>query len=109
MMSGRGYVTGDAVDEAMLELSDLWPEVPVGSIMSIPIIALGEVHGEIFLVRKVNTAPFNRDDLDAGSELATLFGARLPALVTAYFKSRGDGSSSRSLPNLTKDLEDTVD
>jgi hypothetical protein len=109
MMSGRGYVSGDAVDEVMLEFERLWPEVPVGSIMSIPIIALGEVHGEIFLVRKVNTTPFNRDDLDAGSELATLFGARLPALVTAYFESRGDGSSSHSLPNLTKDLADTVD
>jgi GAF domain-containing protein len=109
MLSGRGYVSGDAVDEAMIEFERLWPEVPVGSLMSIPIIALGEVHGEVFLVRKTGSVPFNRDDLDVGAELATLFGARLPALVTAYFERRGDGSSSDSLPNLTKDLEEPVD
>jgi uncharacterized protein YlzI (FlbEa/FlbD family) len=109
MMAGKGYVTGDAVDEVMIEFERQWPEVPVGSIMSIPIVALGEVHGEIFLVRKVDLPPFNRDDLDAGAELATLFGARLPALVTAYFESRGDGFASRSLPDLTKHLEDPSD
>jgi hypothetical protein len=109
MMSGKGYFSGHAADEVLAEFERLWPEVPVGSIMSIPIVALGEVHGEIFLVRKVGTIAFDRDDLDVGSELATLFGARLPALITAYFESRGDGSGSNSLPNLTKDLEEPID
>jgi hypothetical protein len=109
MMAGKGYVTGGAVDEVMLEFERQWPEVPVGSIMSIPIIALGEIHGEIFLVRRVGQALFTRDELDVGSELATLFGARLPALVTAYFESRGDGLTSDSLPDLTKDLQEPLD
>jgi hypothetical protein len=109
MMAGKGYVTGDAVDEVMVEFERQWPEVPVGSIMSIPIIALGEVHGELFLVRRPGQVRFNRDDLDVGSELATLFGARLPALVTAYFEARGDGSTSESLPDLARDLQEPLD
>ncbi|HEX5018957.1 MAG TPA: hypothetical protein VFX15_15370, partial [Actinomycetes bacterium] len=109
MLSGRGYVSGSAVDEVMVEFERQWPDVPAGSIMSVPIIAMGQVHGEFFMVRHYDVPPFTRDDLDVGAELATLFGARLPALVTAYFESQGEQTGSASLPNLTRELDEPID
>src|SRR3954463_15603184 len=109
MMAGKGYVSGGAVDEVKVEYERQWPEVPVGSIMSIPIIAKGEIHGEIFVVRHRDTPPFSRDHLDLGSELATLFGARLPALVTTYLESRGGKGGSDALRGLTSELDEPGD
>ncbi|HVQ89302.1 MAG TPA: GAF domain-containing protein [Actinomycetes bacterium] len=107
LLAGKGYVSGDAADEVMVEYARQWPEVPAGSIMSVPIIALGGVHGEIFLVRDLETPKFNRDDLDLASELATLLGARLPALVAAY-EELDSGSDSHAMAQLTQNLGDVL-
>jgi len=109
MLSGKGYTSGNAADEVMLEIERQWPEVPIGSIMSAPIIALGGVHGEIFLVRDGDTPPFNRDELDVMSEVATLLGARLPALVSNYLDSQDDANRSQSMPKLTHQLREMLD
>jgi hypothetical protein len=109
MLSGKGYISGDAVDEVMVEFARQWPEVPVGSIMAVPIIALGGVHGEIFIVRKVGVPSFVREELDMVSELATLFGARLPALVSTYLDANPSATGSSSMPNLTRQLREQLD
>lgn len=109
MLSGKGYVSGNAADEVMLEIERQWPEVPVGSIMSAPIIALGGVHGEIFLVREGSAHPFNRDELDVMSEVATLVGARLPALVSNYLDSQDTATAADSMPTLTHQLREILD
>ena len=84
LLSGRGYFTGDAVDEVLIEYRRLWPEVNIGSIMGVPIIAMGEVHGEIFLLRDDMKPAFDRDEMDLVADLATLLGARLPALLAGH-------------------------
>ena len=107
MLSGKGYVTGSAADEVLIEFERRWPEVPVKSIMSVPIIALGGVHGEFFLVRTHDVAAFTREDLDFASELASLFGARLPALVSTYLDTIA--ASGHSMPRLTGQLREMLD
>jgi hypothetical protein len=108
MLSGKGYISGNAAEEVMQEIERQWPEVPVGSIMSAPIIALGGVHGEIFLVRDPDTTPFVRDELDLAAEMATLLGARLPALVSLYLDSTDTPSSSLAMPTLTHQLKEIL-
>ena len=109
MLSGKGYTSGNAADEVMQEIERQWPEVPVSSIMSAPIIALGGVHGEIFLVRDGSAPPFTRDELDVMSEVATLVGARLPALVSNYLDSLDSDRSAESMPALTHQLREMLD
>jgi hypothetical protein len=109
MLSGKGYTSGNAADEVMKEIERQWPEVPISSIMSAPIIALGGVHGEIFLVRDASVPPFNRDELDVVSEVATLLGARLPALVSNYLDSLDTSDAAESMPTLTHQLREMLD
>jgi GAF domain-containing protein len=84
LLSGRGYCGSHATDPVMIEYARQCPDAPVGSILSAPIIALGGVHGEVFLIRERHAPGFTRDELDLVSECAPLLGARLPALVAAY-------------------------
>jgi GAF domain-containing protein len=109
LLSGRGYVGSDSNDEVMVEYARQCPDAPVGSIMSAPIIALGGVHGEVFLVREVGAPTFTRDELDLVSECAPLFGARLPALITAYKETESDPIHSQAMPRLTRVLDDLLD
>ena len=111
MLSGKGYVSGNAADEVLIEFERQWPEVPVKSIMSVPIVALGGVHGEIFCVRTQDLPAFTREDLDVASELATLFGARLPALVSTYLDAAATTETAgerRSMPRLTGQLREML-
>lgn len=103
LLAGKGYVSGEAIDEVLIEYEKEWPDVPVGSIMSAPIIALGGVHGEVFLVRDTKTPLFTRDELDIVSECASLLGARLPALVASYLGA--DAEDTTTMARLTQNLD----
>jgi hypothetical protein len=92
----------------MTEYRRQFPQIAVGSMMSVPIIAMAHVHGEIFLIRRPGSKEFGQGDLDLCLDLATLFGARLPALVTAHYE-RHAGTGSASLPDLTRELDDPTD
>lgn len=105
LLTGRGYVAGEAIDEALVEYERQWPDVPVGSIMSAPIIALGGVHGEVFLVRDTETPPFTSDELDVVSECATLLGARLPALVASYRETGSGREGASTMDQLSQNLD----
>ena len=105
LLAGRGYIGGDENDEVMIEYARQVPHAPVGSIMSSPIIALGGVHGEVFLIRKVGAPSFTRDELDLLSECAPLLGARLPALIAAYKKTESDPVHSEAMAGLTEELD----
>ena len=123
LLAGKGYFSGDAADEVMAEYRELWPEVSIGSIMGVPIVALGEVHGEVFLLRDAQAPAFTRDDMDLVAEMATYLGARLPALVashkgtsiygeTVLDETYGEPSMSRltaQLGDLLKDSEGSPD
>lgn len=99
LMAGKGYFSGDAAEEVLVEYKRQWPETPVGSIMGVPIIAFGAVHGEVFLVRCDDAPPFGPADLELVAELATLLGARLPALLVARHQGApgNDGWAMRAL------------
>jgi len=105
LLSGRGYVGNESNDEVMLEYARQCPDAPVGSIMSVPIIALGGVHGEVFLIRDVGEPPFTRDELDLVSECAPLLGARLPALIAAYKDAVPDLAHSDAMSQLSQELD----
>jgi GAF domain-containing protein len=109
LLTGRGYVGGEAIDEVLVEYERQWSEVPVGSIMSAPIIALGGVHGELFLVRDTETPPFTTDELSVAAECATLLGARLPALVASYREGRPEGESAGTMDQLSRNLDALLD
>jgi hypothetical protein len=109
MLAGKGYVSGEAIDEVMVEFERQWPEVPVGSIMSAPIVALGGVHGEVFLVRGKGTPPFTRQELDLACECTTLLGARLPALVAAHKESGSEPGDAEVMGRLTRSLKALLD
>ena len=105
LLSGRGYVGNETNDDVMIEYARQCPDAPVGSIMSVPIIALGGVHGEVFLIRDVGEPPFTRDELDLVSECAPLLGARLPALIAAYKDSKPDPAHSDAMAQLSQELD----
>lgn len=104
LLAGQGYTSGDPIEEVLAEYARQWPEVPVGSIMAAPIIALDGVHGELFLVRDKDTPPFTQDELDTVTECAALFGARLPALVASYREELPDAGDGRTLARLRETL-----
>ena len=109
LMAGKGYFSGEAVDEILIEYRTLWPEISIGSIMGVPIIAMGQVHGEVFLVRDEQTPGFDRDDLDFAADVATLLGARLPALLSSYAESESIVGREAPLPGLAERLVDHLD
>lgn len=109
LLAGRGYTGGPAVEEVLRSYAQEWPDVPVGSILSAPIIALGGVHGEIFLVRSPDRPPFTRAEQDVVTECATMLGARLPALVAAYRAQQAEPSGGGTLEKLNRQLEDLLD
>jgi hypothetical protein len=105
LLAGRGYVSGEAIDEVLVEYERQWPDVPVGSIMSAPIIALGGVHGEVFLVRDTETPPFTTEEVSVVSDYATLLGARLPALVASYRETGSAGNEAGAMDQLSQNLD----
>ena len=52
---------------------------------------------------------FTRDELDPVSECAPLFGARLPALITAYKETESDPTHNRVMPRLSRELDQLLD
>lgn len=109
LLSGRGYVGNESDDEVMIEYARQCPEAPVGSIMSVPIIALGGVHGEVFLIRKVGEPPFTRDELDLVSECAPLLGARLPALIATYKEAMPGLAHTDAMSQLSQELDELLE
>jgi GAF domain-containing protein len=105
LLSGRGYVASTANDPLMLEYAEQVPDAPIGAMMSAPIIALGGVHGEIFLIREVGAEPFTLSELALVTECAPLLGARLPALIRAYKEMEDDPAITPAMDKLTGDLD----
>jgi hypothetical protein len=104
LLAGRGYISGDPIEEVLAEYGRQWPDVPAGSIMSAPIVALDGVHGELFLVRDNETPAFTNDELSIVTECATLFGARLPALVASFREELPEAHDGRTMERLRNTL-----
>jgi GAF domain-containing protein len=76
----RGYLSTD--DSAVVrEYTEQTPyEVPA-SFMGVPIVAQGQVFGELFLTRNTAQPPFTSEDLELVMDLATVIGGRIPAVL----------------------------
>jgi len=59
----------------------MWPQMPDGCFLGVPVVAAGEVRGELYLAREADAPVFTNEDVDAARDLATLYGAVLPTLL----------------------------
>ena len=80
LLEHRGYLSTH--DTAVVnEYAELTPyEVPA-CFMGAPIVAQGQVFGELFLTRNNSQPPFTEEDLELVIDLATVLGGRIPAVV----------------------------
>jgi len=81
LLEGGGYLSASNDNEIYREFSAMWPQMPDGCFLGVPVVAAGEVRGELYLAREAEAPVFTDEDVDAARDLATLFGAVLPQLL----------------------------
>jgi GAF domain-containing protein len=82
LLSHRGYISSDelaVVDEYRVQT----PYSVPASFMGVPIVAQGQVFGELFLTRSSDQPPFTQEDLELVMDLATVIGGRIPSVIDA--------------------------
>ena len=78
-----GYLSTSRESEIYREYQGMWPQMPDGSFLGVPVVAAGQVFGELYLARSANKPPFTPEDMDAARDLATPLGSTLPTLLRA--------------------------
>jgi len=81
LLEGGGYLSASNDNEIYHEFSAMWPQMPDGCFLGVPVVAAGEVRGELYLAREAHAPVFTNEDVDAARDLATLYGAVLPNLL----------------------------
>jgi GAF domain-containing protein len=81
LLEGGGYLSASASSALYKEFQAMWPQHPKGSFLGVPIVAAGEVRGELYLARSADLPVFTSEDVDAARDLATLYGSVLPRLL----------------------------
>jgi GAF domain-containing protein len=81
LLEGGGYLSASASSALYQEFQAMWPQHPAGSFLGVPIVAAGEVRGELYLARSADVPVFTSEDVDAARDLATIYGAVLPSLL----------------------------
>ncbi|MFZ0322867.1 MAG: GAF domain-containing protein [Actinomycetes bacterium] len=76
-----GYLSTTNSSAVFKEYQGVWPTMPAGSLLGVPIFAGGEVRGELLLARDAGAPAFTTEDLDMARDLATQYGAVLPGLI----------------------------
>jgi len=81
LLAQQAYVSSDQIPDIEKEhLQIVSPEV-VSAFMGVPIVADGEVRGEIFATRRAGEPPFTNDDVDVARDFATQLGSQFPRLL----------------------------
>ena len=80
LLSHHGYLSSEA-SLAAEEYARLSPYEVSSSFMGVPIVAQGQVFGELFLTRAKDQPPFTHEDLELVTDLATVMGGRIPSVV----------------------------
>lgn len=80
----EGYISTDSELDVVREYIEGSPFNRMGCFMGVPIAAVGEVHGEVFIWRDSGHPAFVNEDLAVAYDLATQFGGHLPALIRAH-------------------------
>ncbi len=81
LLEGGGYLSASNDNEIYREFAAMWPQMPDGCFLGVPVVAAGEVRGELYLAREADAPVFTDEDVDAALDLATLYGAVLPSLL----------------------------
>lgn len=81
LLARQAYVSSEQIPHIEREhLQIVSPEV-VSAFMGVPIVADGEVRGEVFATRRAGEPPFSDDDVDMARDLATQLGSQFPRLL----------------------------
>jgi GAF domain-containing protein len=80
LLSHRGYLSTDTL-EVVTEYVDNLPGPVPPSFMGVPIVAQGQVYGELFLTRGGGEPEFTHEDLELAMDLGTVLGSRIPTVL----------------------------
>jgi len=86
----EGYISTDTELDVVREYLEQSPYDRPGCFMGVPIVADGEVRGEVFFLRVPDLPSYTAEDLEVAYDLATQFGAQLPALLAAHAELHPD-------------------
>lgn len=81
LLAHEAYVSGDDGREVVQEHLQIVPPERVSGFMGVPIVAAGEVRGEVFATRRASEPSFTTDDVSVARDLATELGTAFPELL----------------------------
>lgn len=84
LLAHQAYASGDSAHEIHSEHLQIVPADLVSGFMGVPIVADGQVRGEVFATRRATEPPFTLDDVEVARDLATQLGGCFPALVAEH-------------------------
>jgi GAF domain-containing protein len=82
LLDGGGYLSASTSSALYKEFQAMWPQMPGGSFLGVPVFAAAQLRGELYLARAAGAPVFTDEDVDAARDLATLYGAVLPDLLS---------------------------
>lgn len=84
LLAHQAYFSGDPTHDIHHEHLQIVPADLVSGFMGVPIVADGQVRGEVFVTRKATEPPFTPDDVEVARDLATQLGGRFPILLAEH-------------------------
>ena len=81
LLAHEAYVSGTNGHKIIQEHQQLVPPTRVSGFMGVPIVAEGEVRGEVFATRRASEPSFTSDDVSVARDLATELGTAFPTLL----------------------------
>ena len=90
LLAHQAYVSGSATDTIAREHVQIVPPTLVSGFMGVPIVADGQVRGELFATRRATEPSFTEDDVEVARDLATELGMAFPRLLEDYAASHPD-------------------
>ncbi|MCZ3385376.1 MAG: GAF domain-containing protein [Actinomycetia bacterium] len=90
LLANQAYVSSDSTRDIHHEHLQIVPEELVSGFLGVPIVADGQVRGEVFATRRAAEPPFTADDVEVARDLATQLGGRFPTLLAEYALANPD-------------------
>lgn len=81
LLAHQAYVSGDEGHGVLQEHLQIVPPDRVSGFMGVPIVADGQVRGEVFATRRASEPSFTSDDVSVARDLATELGTAFPGLL----------------------------
>ncbi len=81
LLAQQSYVSSEQIPDIEREHLQIVSPDLVSAFMGVPIVAGGEVRGEIFATRRAGEPPFTPDDVDVARDFATQLGSQFPRLL----------------------------